>query len=50
MELATGMGLPPLVGNEERLSSILKKSQASGWGIFNETDKEGCSGFGDGVY
>jgi hypothetical protein len=43
MELATGMGLPPLVGNEERLSFILKKSQVSCWGIFNETDKEGWS-------
>jgi len=43
MELATGMGLPPLAGNEERLSFILKKCQAGCWRIFNETDKEGCS-------
>jgi hypothetical protein len=43
MELATGMGLPPLAGKEERLSLILKKSQACCRGIFNETDKEGCS-------
>jgi hypothetical protein len=27
-ELASGTGLPPLAGNEERLSLILKKCQA----------------------
>ena len=33
MELATGMGLPPLAENEERLSLILKKCQDCCWGL-----------------
>jgi hypothetical protein len=33
MELATGMGLPPLAGNEERLSFILKKCQVCCRGV-----------------